>query len=145
MPLMGWGSAYGSVLQRRAIRPACRALLIQGFDPFTTTSSPSVRARWSMPADRNRPGFGECHGARISPVAMPEGSVASAPRCRTARSRFTTTAWPPIAPAKLIQPRESAWVTPRSRGIDTGDPAVLLGTDKAEDAERFIRSIRASG
>ncbi len=108
------GRASGSVLQSSATSWERRELVIQVFAPSITYPPPSssrratVRSAWRSEPP---PGSVSAAVARTSPVAM-RGSqrrfCASVPKCE---SSFATTVWPPIAPARLIQPRASSSVT----------------------------------
>ena len=60
-------------------------------------------------------------------------------------SSLATTVWPPIAPARLIQPRASSSVTSDVAGRGHRRAARRLGDGQAEDTEPFICSIRPPG
>jgi hypothetical protein len=106
----GWASA--SVRHSSAISPERRALLIHVLAPSMTHWSPSRTAavlRWA----RSEPPRGSVSAivARSSPVAIRGRYVCRCSSVPKASSSLATTVCPPIAPAKLIQPRASSSVT----------------------------------
>ena len=111
MPLC-LGDAAGSVLHSSAISPDRRALEIHVFDPVITRSSPSVLALVDI-ACRSDPPPGSVSAivARISPVAIFGRYCRFCSSVPYSDSSFATTVCPPIAPARLIHPRASSWVT----------------------------------
>ncbi len=106
--------ASGSVLTSSAISPERRALLIQVLEPLTTNvsgfaaGSPVVVmfCRSEPP-----PGSVSAMVARNSPVAMGGRYFRFCSAVPNSVSSLATTVCPPIAPARLIQPRASSWVT----------------------------------
>lgn len=122
------GAAVGSVLQRRAISPERRELVIQVFAPSTTYSSPSRRA--TVVIDwRSLPPLGSVSAmvARSSPVAIRGRQRLFCSSVPKRRSSLATTVCPPIAPARLIQPRASSSVTRTKQGVETGVPPYSSG------------------
>src|SRR5688572_14224444 len=140
------GSACGSVLTRVAISPACRALVIHVLLPSTTYPSPSRTARVRMFC-RSEPPLGSVSAIapRTSPVAM-RGSqrscCSSVPKRASSRA---TTLCPPIAPARLIQPRASSAVTSAKQRVETADSLHRAGTASPKTPIPFIASISAVG
>ena len=87
-------------------------MVIQVFDPLTTYASPSRRAVVRI-ACRSEPPPGSVSAivARTSPVAIRGRYRSFCSSVPYASSSFATTVCPPIAPARLIQPRASSSVT----------------------------------
>ena len=112
MPLC-FGVAFGSVLHSSAISPDRRALLIQVLEPLMTSSSgPDGSAVVAMFC-RSEPPPGSVSAivARISPVAITGRYVRFCSSVPNSVISLATTVCPPIAPARLIQPRANSWVT----------------------------------
>ena len=57
------------------------------------------------------PGSVSAMVARTSPVAIAGRYLRFCSSVPNSSSSFATTVCPPIAPARLIQPRDSSWVT----------------------------------
>lgn len=122
------GSAAGSVLHSSAIRPERRELVIQVFAPLTTYASPSRRATVVV-ACRSLPPPGSVSAivARTEPVAILGRWRCFCSSVPYSSRSLATTVCPPIAPARLIQPRASSSVTSTKHGVETGLPPYSSG------------------
>ena len=94
-----------------AISPDRRAFVIHILDPLTVYRSPSRVAVVCM-ACRSEPPPGSVSAivARSSPVAIRGRYRCFCSSVPNMTSNLATTVWPPIAPARLIQPRASSSV-----------------------------------
>ncbi|COX16240.1 Uncharacterised protein [Mycobacterium tuberculosis] len=115
---MPWcrGVAFGSVLHSTAKSPDRRALLIHVLQPLINNpaepSGPSANAVVDMFCrSEPPPGSVSAMVARSSPLAIGGRYVRRCSSVPNRVSNLATTVCPPIAPARLIQPRASSWVT----------------------------------
>ena len=105
------GTARGSVFTSRATTPARRAFVIHVLLPLTTYSSPSRTAVVRIDCRSDPPpGSVSAIAALISPVAILGSSRVRCSSVPNVKMSLAMTLCPPIAPARLIQPRASSWV-----------------------------------
>ncbi len=112
MPLCrGW--AVGSVLHSNAISPERRALEIHVLAPLMVSPPPSDGSAVVVMFCRSDPPPGSVSAmvARISPVAIAGRYLRFCSSVPNSVRILATTVCPPIAPARLIQPRDNSWVT----------------------------------
>ncbi|SKS06467.1 Uncharacterised protein [Mycobacteroides abscessus subsp. abscessus] len=106
------GLAMGSVLHSKAMSPDRRALDIQVFEPLIIRWLFSWRATVLMFC-RSEPPPGSVSAivARSSPEAIAGRYFCFCSSVPNRSNSLATTVWPPMAPARLIHPRASSWVT----------------------------------